>query len=77
MWMQHRLDAGYPLCLLRRIAAGVCVVLNWGHIGHVRVMMILWFFLEVRNANSTVIVVMVGTVVLLLLRRPISLCEIL
>ena len=78
MWMQHRLNTRHPLCLLRWVAHGIGRVLYWGHVGYVcMMMMILRFFIEVRNANSAVFVVVVGTVVLLLLRGPICLCEIL
>lgn len=44
--------------------------------GHVR-MMILLFFFEVRNAYSAVFMVVVGTIIELPLRRPIGLCKIL
>jgi hypothetical protein len=39
--------------------------------------MILLFFFEVRNAYAAVFMVVVGTVLELLLRRPKGLCEIL
>lgn len=38
--------------------------------------MILWFFVEVRNANAAVFVIVVSTIVLFLLRRPIGLREV-
>jgi hypothetical protein len=72
--MYHRLDARHAL-LLRRVATWICeVTMTLGHTGqHVRGTR---FFLEVRNAHTAVFFV-VGTIVLLLLRRPRGLCQIL
>jgi len=69
----HRLDARYSL-LLRRVAAWVRSEVSFGHTRqHVRGARL---FIEVRNAYTAVFFV-VGTIVLLLLRRPRSLCQIL
>jgi hypothetical protein len=86
LWMRHvlrrvmirrihqRLDARYPL-LLRGVDVCVCGVMSFGHARqHVRRARL---FIEVRNANAAVFMVVVGTIILLLLRRPKGLSKIL
>lgn len=71
--VQHGLNAGYPL---RRVAYWIRrIMMRLRPCSQAR--MILGFFFEVRNAYSTVIVVVVATIVLLLMRGPIGLCKIL
>jgi hypothetical protein len=70
--MQHGLDARYPL-LLRRVGDRILRELSFRHVLHVcgaRLFM-------VRNAYTAIIVVVVGTIVLSPLRRPIGLCQVL
>jgi len=75
--LQHRLNAWYPL--LMHGVAWVCGIMSIGNCGHVVQvhMMILLFFFEVRNAYSTIIMVVVGTILELLLRRPVGLSKVL
>jgi hypothetical protein len=70
----HGLNARYPL--LWHVAACICGKMSFGHTRgqHVRRAR---FFIEVRNAYTAVFVVVVGTIILLLLRGPIGLCQVL
>jgi hypothetical protein len=74
IWVYDGLDAGDPL-VLRSVATCIGREMSIGHTGqHVRRAR---FFIEVRNAYTAVFVVVVGTVVLLLLRGPVCLRQVL
>jgi hypothetical protein len=74
IWVYDGLDAGDPL-VLRSVATCIGREMSIGHTGqHVRRAR---FFIEVRNAYTAVFVVVVGTIILLLLRGPRGLGQIL
>ena len=71
--VNHGLDAWDPLLLHRVSSVGSVLSIghNWQHVRRAR------FFIEVRNAYTAVFVVVVGTIILLLLRGPVRLCQVL